>query len=260
AAEALPMTEWDAQTYDHESALQRSMAAKSLANLTLRGDERVLDIGCGNAAVTAAIAARLPRGRVVGVDASQHMIDFAMRAFPQVAHANLAFHVADAANLPFRDEFDLIVSFNCLHWVTDQRAALRGIRTALAPDGRTHLRFVPQGARPSLEDVIEQVRRAPAWQAHFRGYQAPYVHCDPREYHLLAEATGLRVTRMDVQDEAWDFGSRAVFMHFAQATFVEWTRRIPSELHGAFIRAALDRYGGSSNVFRFYQMEVELRR
>ena len=90
---------------------------------SLRGDERVLDLGCGDGTISAAIAARLPHGSVLGVDASHDMVAFAgARRFRRLL-ANLAFRVADAAHLSFAGEFDLVVSFNCLHWVLDQAAA-----------------------------------------------------------------------------------------------------------------------------------------
>jgi len=261
------VTEWNAQAYNRVSALQQWLAEKSLARLSLDGDERVLDLGCGDGKVTVEIARRLPRGSVTGVDASHAMIAFAAEKFPATAHPNLTFRLADAAHLSFADQFDLIVSFNCLHWVRDQAAALRGIHTALAASGRTHLRFVPRGARKSLEDVIEDTRRAPAWAAYFPGYHPPYLHVTPDEYRALAERSRLRVERLDVQQEEWDFESRDAFVHFARATFVEWTRLLPADRHDAFIDEVLDRYrrlgNGSperANVFAFYQMEVVLRR
>jgi hypothetical protein len=83
----------------------------------------------------------------------------------------------------------------------------------------------------------------------------------------LAGSNGLRVERLDVRQEAWDFESREAFGCFAAATFVEWTRLIPLNRHGAFINEVLDRYrqvgDGSpsqANVFTFYQMEVVLQR
>jgi trans-aconitate methyltransferase len=260
------VTEWDAQAYNRVSALQQWLAAKSLGRLPLDGDERVLDVGCGDGKVTSEIARRLPRGSVVGVDASHAMIAFAAEKFPATAHPNLAFRVADAAELPFANQFDLVVSFNCLHWVRDQTAALRGIRTALVAPGRAHLRFVSRGARKALEDVIEDTRRAPPWAAYFTDYRPPYVHLTPDAYRALVEDSGLCVECLDVQQEAWDFESRNAFVQFAQATFVEWTRLLPPERHGAFIDEVLDRYrqlgDGSpdqANVFTFYQMEVVLR-
>jgi len=261
------MTEWDAQAYNRVSALQQWLAEKSLVRLSLNGDEHVLDVGCGDGKVTVEIARRLRRGSAIGVDASQRMIAYAAQKFPATTHPNLTFQVADAAQLPFADQFDLVVSFNCLHWVHDQAAALRGMGATLVASGRTHLRFVPRGVRKSLEDVIEDTRRTPAWAGYFPDYQPPYIHVTPDEYRALAEKSGMRVERLDVQQEAWDFESRDAFVHFARATFVEWTRLLPPDRHDAFIDEVLDRYrqvgDGSpdqANVFTFYQMEVVLRR
>src|SRR5262249_209466 len=255
-----PMTEWDARGYHRVSALQQWLAEKSLARLSLDGDERVLDVGCGDGKVTVEIARRLPRGSVTGVAASQAMIAFAAQQFPATTYPNLRFRVADAAQLPFADQFDLVVSFNCLHWVHDQAAALRGIRAALVAGGRAHLRLVPRGARKALEDVIEDTRRAPAWAVYFPDYRPPYLHLTPDAYRALVGDCGLRIERLDVQQEAWDFGSRDAFVHFDNVTFVEWTRLLPPARHGAFIDEVLDRYrqlgDGSpdqANVFTFYQ-------
>jgi trans-aconitate 2-methyltransferase len=235
--------------------------------LALDCDERVLDVGCGDGKITTEIARRVPRGSVTGVDASHSMIAFAAQEFPASTNPNLVFRIADAARLPFVDQFDLVVSFNCLHWVRDQAAALRGIRAALVATGRAHLRLVPRGARKALEDVIEDTRRAQPWAAYFPDYRAPYLHLTPDGYRTLVEDNGLRVERLDVQQEAWDFESRDAFVHFARATFVEWTRLLPPDRHDAFIEEVLDRYrqldDGSpsqANVFTFYLMEVVLRR
>src|SRR5262245_46887940 len=124
------MTEWNARDYYQRSALQKWLAEKSLACLELAGSERVLDIGCGDGKITAEIAARVPGGSVVGVDPSTAMIDFAREHF-LADHANVSFAVGDATRLAYRDAFDRVVSFNALHWVPDQSAALRCIRDAM---------------------------------------------------------------------------------------------------------------------------------
>ncbi|MGH6887007.1 MAG: class I SAM-dependent methyltransferase, partial [Geminicoccales bacterium] len=158
------MTEWDAEGYSEQNTLQRWLADEHLAMLELDGTERVLDIGCGDGRITAAIARRLKSGSVLGIDPSTHMIDFAKAHF---ADPNLAFAVGDATTLSYRGEFDLVVSFNALHWVRDQNAALRGIREALKPTGRAFLEFVPQGPRKCLEDVIEETCASERWAPCF---------------------------------------------------------------------------------------------
>src|SRR5262245_16437892 len=173
------MTEWDAGRYREQSSLQKWLADEHLASLTLGGDERVLDVGCGDGRITAEIADRLPRGSALGIDPSTQMIAFASA---HCRRANLDFAVADARTLPYRDTFDLVVSFNALHWVPEQETALRAICNALAPGGRAFLELVPEGERTCLEDVIEQTRRSPRWQRHFDGHRAPYLHLWPNDY------------------------------------------------------------------------------
>jgi trans-aconitate 2-methyltransferase len=176
------MTEWDAAEYARISGLQQAMAAEVLALLDLEGSERVLDIGCGNGKITAKVAARVPRGAVVGVDSSQDMIAFASRQFGPAVRRNLRFEVADARRLPFREEFDLVISFNALHWVRQQDAALRSVRSVMKFDGLAQLRLVPAGERKSLEDVIEDTRLSPKWIPYFQNFQNPYLHLTPEQY------------------------------------------------------------------------------
>ena len=259
------MTEWCASDYSRQSSLQQAMAEEQLGQLALGGDECILDVGCGDGKITAEIAARVPGGSVLGVDPSRDMIAFASSHFGPPARANLRFEVADARSLPYREEFDLVVSFNALHWVPEQDAALGSIRAALRPGGRAALRLVPQGRRKCLEDVIEDVRREARWSGFFPGFQRPYVHFTPDEYRALAEHNGLRVLRIRVEDKAWDFKTREAFVAFGRDTFVEWTRCLPESQWQEFISDVLDRYQSvaaespaEANTFKFYQMEVLL--
>ena len=259
------MAEWNASEYSRQSSLQAALAEEQLSRLTLEGSERVLDVGCGDGKITAEIAARLPRGFVLGVDPSQNMIAFANGHFGPATRPNLRFGVADVRRLTYRAEFDRVVSFNALHWVPEQGAALRSIRAALVDSGQALLRFVPEGRRKCLEDVIEDVRHAARWAGHFTGFQKPYAHFTPEEYRDLAERCGFQVLGLSVADKAWDFKTREAFVAFARATFVEWTRCLPESERLPFITEVLDQYQAvaadspqEANTFKFYQMEVLL--
>ena len=195
--------------------------------LDLEGSERILDVGCGDGKITAEIAARVPRGTVVGVDSSRDMIDFALSHFGPGVRPNLRFEVADARRLPFTNEFNLVVSFNALHWVPEQDAALRSIRSAMKSDGRALLRLVPAGERKSLENVIEETRRSSRWSGYFRDFQDPYLHLTPEQYAAMAARNRLSVLRIHTEAKAWDFKSRSAFFAFSSVGFVEWTRRLP---------------------------------
>jgi len=261
----LSMTEWNTPEYARVSELQKAMADEALSLLDLSGTERILDVGCGNGRITAEIAARVPGGSALGVDSSADMIAFASAHFGPALRPNLRFEMADARRLTFRAEFDLVVSFNALHWIPEQAEALHSIRSALKSSGVAQLRVVPAGKRKSLEKVIEETRLSPRWVRYFRQFDDPYLRLTPEEYGALAERCGLHVRRIHMQDKTWDFGSREAFVAFGSVTFVEWTQFIPSSDALAFVNDVLDRYRiiaadrpAEENCFKFYQMDVTL--
>src|SRR5438445_2315759 len=136
------MTEWDAAEYSRRSSLQEAMAQEVRALVDVNGSERILDVGCGDGKITAEIASRASKGSVVGVDPSREMLRFAQDHFGPTTLPNLRFLVADARRLPFKNEFDLVVSFNALHWIPEQQGALSSIRCTLVSGGKAQLRLV----------------------------------------------------------------------------------------------------------------------
>ena len=259
------VTEWNAADYSRHSSLQEAMAQEVLALLDLKDAARILDVGCGDGKITAEIAARSPRGSVVGVDPSRDMIAFAQKHFGPDTRPNLRFEVADARSLPFKNEFDLVVSFNALHWIPEQDAALTSIRLALIAGGRAQLRLVVAGARPSLEYVVEEIRQTPKWRGYFRDFHDPYLRLTSEEYAAAAERDGFQVLHVNTRDHAWDFGSRAAFSAFCAVGCVAWTDRLPAADGADFINDVLDRYRAvaadgtdEEHTFKFFQMDISL--
>ncbi len=100
--------------------------------------ENVLDIGCG-AGVDSLVAARMvgPRGRVVGIDATEAMITQARAYLAQVGLDNVEFRVAPAETLPFpNDTFNVVLSNGVLNLTLDKEKALAEAHRVLKPGGR----------------------------------------------------------------------------------------------------------------------------
>ncbi len=253
------MADWDGEGYARISGLQHHLARKTLSHLDFRADERVLDVGCGDGWVTRGIAVRLPAGSIVGVDASPRMIE-AARSHPDPPGTRVVFLVADVLDLAFAAEFDTVVSFNALHWVSDQRAALGAIARATRSDGRVIVQQVCAGPRRSLEATAMLVCARGPWSELFAGFEAPFVHVDPEQYPDLARNAGLRVADLRVEDIRWDFGSREAFTDWCTVGFVDWTARLPSEMAAAWVDEVVDAYQavGEPGVFRFLQLRAEM--
>ena len=123
----------------------------------LRGDERVLDVGCGNGAHLAELAARSHCGPVYGMDLSVGML-VAVRE-----RSGAALSVGDAERLPFPDDaFDRVLAMHMLHHVPDRDRAVAAIRRVLRPDGTalfltnsdSHLAELNAMVASALHDVV----------------------------------------------------------------------------------------------------------
>jgi trans-aconitate methyltransferase len=127
--------EWNATVYHQISAPQVSWGKKVLSRVNLRGDERVLDAGCGTGRLTRDLLEALPRGQVVALDVSRNMVD-AARAYLEPEFASrVEFVCCDLLELPFDGEFDGIFSTASFHWVLDHERLFRNLYRALRPGG-----------------------------------------------------------------------------------------------------------------------------
>jgi trans-aconitate 2-methyltransferase len=256
------VTDWSGEDYARLSSLQRAMIEDAKASLVLADGDLVLDVGCGDGYLTHEMAAMAPAGCVVGIDPSRRMIA-AARAAGIPAASGPWFVAADARLLPFGAHFDVVVSFNALHWVPHQRQALLQIASVLKPGGRALIQVVCAGDRPSLEAVAMQICQNPRWASLFDGFSAPFIHVAPDGYAELAASAGLTLMTLTVTDRQWDHGSRNAFARWCAVGCTAWTDRLPAGDRGRFIEelvAAYEPVVGGAGLFRFTQMRAELNR
>ena len=125
--------EWDAATYDRIGTPMTRWGMAVLERLPLRGDERVLDAGCGSGRVTQQLLDRLPRGSVVALDASAQMIVQARERLAAEAD-RVEFVVADLGQpLPVGRPVDAVLSTATFHWVLDHDALFRNLAAVMRP-------------------------------------------------------------------------------------------------------------------------------
>lgn len=162
--------EFDGKKYEQASAHQKEWGAVVIAELDLKGNESVLYPGCGDGALARMIADQLSDGRVLGIDASQDMIEAAL---PK-ATANLDFRLMDIDDLDLADEFDLIFSTATLLWVKDHRRLLRNVQSALRPGGRVRFDFAGDGNCINFFEVIREAMALDPFAESFDNFEWPW--------------------------------------------------------------------------------------
>jgi trans-aconitate 2-methyltransferase len=232
---------WDADDYARNSRMQEEYARKHLAQLELGGGETVLDIGCGDGRITAEIAQRVPRGRVIGIDSSPEMIATACRT-QQPYRGNLSFEVMDATALSFPPQFDLVFSTSALHWVKDHVAVLEGINRALKPVGKMYLTFGAKGTLSGLAPVMAALMENPRWKACFENFEVPFGFYGPAEYRVWLDRLGFIVDRLELIERDVTHQGRELFEGWLRTTGMPYIHRVEPGRRPEFLRQIIDDY------------------
>ena len=159
-------SEWNADVYHRVSDPQFEWATEVLERLPLRGDEVVLDAGCGTGRVTALLVDRLPRGRVIGVDASQSMVEKARETLGERAEVRRG----SLTDLELDREVDAVFSNAVFHWIPDHDQLFRSVHDALKSGGRL---IAQCGGAENLDTLYGRARalmRSPEYRDHFGGW------------------------------------------------------------------------------------------
>ncbi|MFV1989397.1 MAG: trans-aconitate 2-methyltransferase, partial [Acidimicrobiales bacterium] len=154
---------------------------------SFKGDESVLDLGCGNGDFTKLLADQVPRGEVIGLDASADLLDHAagLRS-PRVSFRQVDFqHLSEA--FASSDEFDVIVSRAALHWLPaiEHPRLLQSVRDLVSQTGWVQLEF---GGAGNISRMYKMLASA---SENHGGITRPWYFPDAGEYLELCETAGL---------------------------------------------------------------------
>ena len=237
-----PSFTWNAADYHQSSLAQQQWAKELIAKLGLSGNERVLDIGCGDGKVTAEIARNLPGGNVTGLDSSPEMIRFACDHFPCSEYRNLSFIQGDTRALPFSEEFDVVFSNAALHWIPDHKPVLAGIVKSLRPDGKL---LIQMGGKGNAEQVLgagDIVQKRPEWAQYFSGFAFTFGFFGKAEYREWLIESGFEPLRVELIQKDMTYSSRQDFATWIRTTWLPWQSRLPKSRRSGYIEAVMDEY------------------
>jgi trans-aconitate 2-methyltransferase len=169
--------DWDASTYDRVSDIQLGWAREQLDRLELRGDEVVLDAGCGSGRVTAELADRVPRGRVYAVDVAPSMVRHAQETLGHRATVLCQ----DLLELQLPETVDAAFSNATFHWVPDHDRLFSRLHAALRPGGQLVAQCGGRGNIDSFRVLADSITQTEAFAAYFEGWTKPWNYAGPQE-------------------------------------------------------------------------------
>jgi trans-aconitate 2-methyltransferase len=245
--------DWDASTYHEISAPQQAWAREQLGRLRLRGDEVVLDAGCGSGKVTAMLVELVPDGRVYAVDVARSMVEH--------TRAELGDRVTalcqDLTALELPEQVDAIFSNATFHWIADHPKLFARLAATLRPGGQLVAQCGGFGNIDAFRVLADDVAQTPEFSSHFTNWQGPWNYATPEVTAARLQAAGF------TEVETW-LEPRPTTLHDPESfvrtvCLVRHLDRLPEDLHADFIQAVLDR-AGSPLVLDYVRLNMVARR
>jgi trans-aconitate 2-methyltransferase len=222
---------WDAATYDRVSAPQVAWSEAIIDRLQLRGDEVVLDAGCGSGRVTELLLERLPRGRVVALDADADMVRATRERFAGDARVDVIHQSLTKMDLP--EPVDAVFSGATFHWVLDHDELFARLGRATKPGGRISAQCGGEGNIARVKAIADRL----------------YEEEPPRTwYYAGPEETRERLERngfVDVQTwlQPMPVTPPEVLTFLEDVILGPYVQRLPEDRRTPFAQAVLDELG-----------------
>ena len=233
------MADWNPELYNRFRRYREEPFLAILERLKLRGDESIIDLGCGSGENTVELARRVPKGRAVGIDSSAAMIEAANKVLEGVEpeiHARLNFRLGDISQFSASGEYAVVFSNAALQWVSGHREIFRKIFDALIPGGRVVVQM-PKNDQETAQVTILQLAGESPWKEMLASVTTPSRGVPgPDHYNKLLSEIGF------VEVDCYEH----VFQHPMDSPreVVDWSRAtalrpflnvLPADRHNAFI-------------------------
>jgi trans-aconitate 2-methyltransferase len=236
--------EWDASEYEAVSAPQTGWGADFLdiflERWGLRGDETIIDAGCGTGRVTELLLRHLPSGTVLAVDASEAMIEAARERFAGEPRVRL--ERRDLLQLEVERPVDVIFSTATFHWIKDHELLFGRLAPALRPGGWLVAQCGGRGNIARTLAVTQRVMGEDRFAEFFEGWEDTWYFPDPETTAARLEAAGFEEIETWLHDEHTRFGSVEELARFLKTVVLRTHIAVlPEAQRGPFAFAVAER-------------------
>jgi ubiquinone/menaquinone biosynthesis C-methylase UbiE len=236
---------WDARTYDQVSCLvQYKWGQQVIKWRKWRGNEIVMDAGCGSGLLTKQLAKQVPRGKIYAVDIDSNMIKQAksnLKSFDNVEIIQSSF-----ADIKLPRKMDVIFSNSALHWVQDHRKAFQNFWEMLKPmndnndvtdasvsrnnsnnntaAGRSGQLLVQCGGHGNLQQIItilERIIHLYQFKKYFTDWQQPWYFAKAEDTGKLLQEIGYVNTKAYYSDDRVTLPNRQIYSKFVKTVVMK---------------------------------------
>jgi trans-aconitate 2-methyltransferase len=242
--------EWNAEAYHAVSDPQFRWGLQVLQRVAVRGDETLLDAGCGTGRLTAELAKKVPHGRVLACDLSENMVQRAKEYLEAQFGARARVFQADMARLQLPAEVDGIFSTAAFHWVADHEALFASLYGVLRPGGWLIAQCGGAANLARLYGRVREIMRKTEFAPYFKGWKSHTYFATPAETTRRLRDAGFADAESYISLAPTEFADARAFREFIRTVCVhKHLQVLPPQLHDGFLDPLVQAAAGDQPPF-----------
>lgn len=265
ATKKMTPREWKSADYHRLSDPQYNWGLKVLKKLQgfpLRGDECILDAGCGSGRVTAEMLKAFPKATVLALDASANMVDQARKTLAEFAD-RVRIEQVDLVKLAVEQEVDVVFSTAVFHWIKDHDRLFANLCRALRPGGLLLAQCGGGANLGRLRERGERARKLPELAPFFENWHKVWEYPSPELTAERLRRAGFEQIHTGLEEAPTTLPDEQTFRAFcATITLAPYVERLPEDLQDRFLDPVVREAAQDNPPFTldYWRLNIEAHR
>jgi len=230
---------WDAENYHKVSTVQETWAKELLSKRKWKGDEVLIDAGCGSGRVTRLIADILKNGKIYAIDLDQNMIEKAKINLND--YENVIFVNADLSSVELPEQVDVIFSNAVIHWIKDHYKLFSNFWKLLKQSGEILIQCGGKGNLGAVHDILDLTRESSKFKGYFHNWEDPWNFASAEETFSIMERTGFKKIETGLTKKIAKFSSFEEYRLFMKTVVMKpYLSYLPSAYDNQIINSFMN--------------------
>jgi len=230
---------WDAENYHKVSSIQETWALELLSKRKWRGNEVLVDAGCGSGRVTKIISNILKEGKIYAIDLDQNMIENAKINLKD--QENVIFVKSDLSTVELPEPVDVIFSNAVIHWIKDHYQLFSNFWKLLKQSGEILIQCGGKGNLGIVHSLLDLTRKSNAFKGYFHDWEDPWNFATAEETFSMMERVGFKRIENTLTKKIAKFSSFEEYRLFMKTVVMKpYLSYLPSDYDSQIIDSFID--------------------
>lgn len=241
---------WDAKNYHKVSSIQETWAIELLSKRKWKGNEVLVDAGCGTGRVTKIISNILKEGKIYAIDLDHNMIENAKLNLKD--QENVIFIKSDLSTVELPEPVDIIFSNAVIHWIKDHYNLFSNFLKLLKKSGEILIQCGGKGNLGTIQPILDLTRKSNAFKGYFQDWEDPWNFASAEETYSMMERVGFKKVETSLTKKIAKFSSFEEYKLFMKTVVMKpYLSYLPSDYNNQIIDSFIDCF------FKYYKESIK---